>query len=202
MKPPVKYLSAMERRSETVKAVIDLAAEQNPSEITTSSIASRMGLSQGALFRHFPNKEAMLQEVMAWVAEKLLSGIERTSQEGIPSLEVLEAMFMAHIYFVAENPGVPRILFSELQRKEMTAPKRIAQMLIQKYKDRLCRVLEKGKKIGEIDSFLDSEAGAVLFIGTIQGLIMQSLLEGNMERIRHDAPKAFAIYRRGIEKSR
>ena len=39
---------------------------------------------------------------------------------------------------------------------------------------------------------------AVLFLGTIQGLVMQSLLAGDVARIRRDAPAVFAIYRRGI----
>ncbi len=43
------------------------------------------------------------------------------------------------------------------------------------------------------------DAAAVLFIGTIQGLVMQSLLAGKVSRIRRDAPAVFAIYRRGIE---
>jgi len=37
-----------------------------------------------------------------------------------------------------------------------------------------------------------------LFIGTIQGLVMQSLLAGDVTRIRRDAPRVFDIYRRGI----
>jgi hypothetical protein len=45
---------------------------------------------------------------------------------------------------------------------------------------------------------LDTEASATLFIGMIQGLIRQSLLADNAGRIRHDAPRVFAIYRRGI----
>ena len=45
---------------------------------------------------------------------------------------------------------------------------------------------------------LDNEAAATLFIGTVQGLVMQSLLAGDMTRIRRDAPRVFAIYRRGI----
>ena len=61
----VKNLPADERRAVTVEAVIELAAEQNPNDITTAAIAQRMGLTQGALFRHFPNKDAILQAMMA-----------------------------------------------------------------------------------------------------------------------------------------
>jgi AcrR family transcriptional regulator len=48
---------------------VALAGSQNPSEITTAAIAKHMNLTQGALFRHFPNKEAIWQAVMEWVAE-------------------------------------------------------------------------------------------------------------------------------------
>ena len=53
-------LPAEERRAVIIEAVIELAAEQNPKGITTAAIAKRMGLTQGALFRHFPNKDAIL----------------------------------------------------------------------------------------------------------------------------------------------
>ena len=42
---------------------------------------------------------------------------------------------------------------------------------------------------------------ATLFIGTIQGLVMQSMLSGDVERIRRDAPRVFAIYQRGIRRA-
>ncbi len=59
-----KHLPADERRAATIEAVIHLAAEQNPSDITTTAIAQRMGLTQGALFRHFPSKDAIVEAVM------------------------------------------------------------------------------------------------------------------------------------------
>jgi len=62
----------------------------------------------------------------------------------------------------------------------------------------LHQLIERGKASGELFPALDSEAAATLFIGTIQGLVMQSLLAGDVQRIRRDAPRVFAIYRRGI----
>ena len=52
-------LPAAKRRETTVQAVIDLAAAQNPAEITTSDIAEKMQITQGALFRHFATKDAI-----------------------------------------------------------------------------------------------------------------------------------------------
>ena len=79
-----KHLPADERRAATVEAVIDLAAGQNPSDITTTAIAQHMGLTQGAIFRHFSTKDKILQAVMSWVTERLLARIDKAA-EGIES---------------------------------------------------------------------------------------------------------------------
>lgn len=193
-----KHLPADERRAVTVEAVVELAAQQNPSEITTAAIAKHMKLTQGALFRHFSSKEAIWQAVMEWVAERLLARVERAAQSASSPLARLEAMFMAHIDFVAEHPGVPRMLFGELQRAGTSPAKQMAQTLVRRYSERLATVIEEGKAQGEVDLELDTAAAATLFVGTIQGLVMQSLLAGDVAQIHSNALGAFAIYRRGI----
>ncbi len=196
-----KHLPADERRAATVKAVIDLAAEQNPSDITTVAIARRMGLTQGALFRHFPTKDAIIEAVMSWVAERLLVRTDKAAQSSASPIAALEAVFMAHIDFVSEHPGVPRMLFGELQRSGDTLPKKIVQTLIKHYGERIHRLLEMGKACGELDAGLDVDAASVLFIGSIQGLVMQSLIAGDVTRLRQDAAGVFCIYHQGIKRA-
>jgi AcrR family transcriptional regulator len=191
-------LSAEERRAATVQAVVDLAAERNPAEITTTAIANRMGLTQGALFRHFPTKDEILEATMAWVGERLLISVDKAAEGATSPAAALKAMFMAHIDFVSKHPLVPRILVGELQGSGETLAKRMVQTFIRQYEQRLRRLMEAGKAQGELDPDLDVNAAAVLFIGTVQGLVMQSLLAGMASRIRRDAPAVFAIYLRGI----
>lgn len=194
-----KSLPAEERRAVTVEAVIELAASRNPGDITTAAIADHMKLTQGALFRHFPSKDAIWQATMEWVAERLLDRVDRAAA-GIESpVAAMRAMFMTHVGFVVEHPGVPRMMFGELQRAEPTAAKRMVQTLIESYGQRLHALLEAGKAGGELSATLDCEAAATLFIGTIQGLVMQSLLAGDVTRMRSDAARVFDIYCRGIE---
>jgi AcrR family transcriptional regulator len=193
-----RNLPADERRAVIVAAVIDLAAQQNPSEITTAAIAQQMGLTQGALFRHFPDKDAIWAAVMAWVAEKLLDRIDRSAAGLASPLAAMEAMFISHVEFVCEHPGVPRMLFGELQRATPTPAKRTVQTLLQHYRERLQRLLAAGIAAGELAPTLDTDAASSVFIGSVQGLVMQSLLAGDVQRMRVDAPRVFAIYRRGI----
>lgn len=191
-------LPAEERRALTIEAVIELAGVRNPSEITTSAIAKQMSLTQGALFRHFPTKEALWQAVMEWVQDRLLARIDEAAHNIKSPLAAMEAMFMSHIEFVIEHPGVPRMLFGELQRAEPTPAKRVAHMLVQRYAERICTCIEQGKATKEISLDVDTRSAATLFLGTVQGLVMQSLLTGDIQRIRTEAPGVFIIYRRGI----
>ena len=201
MSSKAKYLPADERRAIIVESVITLAGLKNPSEITTAAIAQHMHLTQGALFRHFSNKESIWQAVMEWVTEQLLYRIDEASKDRKSALEALEAMFITHIEFAIEYPGAPRILFGELQRSEQTLAKLAVHQLIQNYSERLWRLMERGKANQEFSPTLDSQAACMLFIGTIQGLVIQSLLAGDVSRMRTDAPRVFAIYTQGIIRS-
>src|SRR3546814_1742983 len=83
---------------------------------------------------------------------------------------------MTHIDFVSDHPGVPRMLFGELQRPGETLPKRMAQTLIRHYGERLRGLLEAGKAQGELHADLDPDAAATLFkIGRAQSEL-QSLM--------------------------
>ncbi len=197
--PP--HMPADARREVTVEAVIALAAEHNPGDITTSAIAQHMGLTQGALFRHFPTKDALWEAVMDWVAARLLSRVDAAIAAHRHALDALEAVFLTHTAFVAEHPGVPRMLFGELQRAEDTAAKRVARSLLAAYGKRVRQLIATGQQHGELSPDIEPEAAATLFIGTIQGLVMQTLLSGKPQHIRRAAPGVFALYRRCIRSS-
>ncbi len=95
------------------------------------------------------------------------------------------------------TPGVPRIIFQELQRTTSKGPRKLVQML-RRYGERLLRLLHEGKRRGELIASLDVEAAAALFVGSIQGLVMQSLLAGDAASINRHAPAVLAIYMQGI----
>jgi TetR/AcrR family transcriptional regulator len=117
-------------------------------------------------------------------------------------MAALEAAFLAHVDFVARHPGVPRILLAELQRAEDTPAKRLVRTLVRRYGERIRSLIELGRERGEVAPDTDAGAAATLFVGTIQGLVLSSLLSGRASRLRSDAPGAFAILRRGMGSAR
>jgi AcrR family transcriptional regulator len=193
-----KYLPAQERRAATVQAVIELAACRNPADITTAAIAQHMQLTQGALFRHFPNKEAIWDAVMAYASEELLTLVDTAAAQADGPLAALQAMFDAHVDFIVDHPGVPRILFAELQHDRATPAKDRVRSLLEHYRERLLRHARQGIDQGELRSTLDPDALPLLFVGMIQGLVIQSALAGDIQRMKRQAPGLFALFRQGI----
>lgn len=190
-----------ERQAVTVQAVIELAARTNPAEITTGAIADCMQVTQGALFRHFPTKDAIWEGVMDWVAGHLLGRVDAAAAAAESPTEALEAVFRAHVDFAVRLPGVPRILLSELQRPGATPAKRTAQKIMAQYAERLTVLIDAGKAAGELATEIDNQDAVALFIGSIQGLIIQALLAGNVKQMRTQAGGVFALYLRGIRKT-
>ena len=193
-----KRRSSEERRALAVDAVIELASEMNPADITTAAISDRMGLTQGALFRHFPNKDAVLQAVMESVSERILSRIDEAVRCEASPFGALRAIFMAHVGFVESNPGVPRLMFGELQRTEETGAKRATAAFLETYAARILERLDEAKKLGQVSSGVCSRLAAMALIGSIQGLVIQATLSGRVGDIRAGADAAFDIWRKGV----
>jgi TetR/AcrR family transcriptional regulator len=187
------------RRAGIVGAVLALAATRSPADITTADIAAALGFTQGAVFRHFPAKEAIWLAVLDWVDAELLARLEQAEHEATTPLAGLEGVFMAHIRFVMAYPGVPRILFHELQRPDDTPLKQRVRQLLMRYRQILARLLDAAARDGSLCAGLDLPAAATLFIGTIQGLVMQTMLAAGSATIEDDARRVVALYLRAIQ---
>ncbi|MEP7283258.1 MAG: TetR/AcrR family transcriptional regulator [Rubrivivax sp.] len=187
-----------ERQTEIIAAALKLAREKSPVTITTSDIAAAIGVSQGAVFKHFPTKDAIWTAAMRSVRERLLLKLDEAARAEASALQGLEAVFRAHVAFVIAHPGVPRLIFHELQQPADSPVKQEVRTLLQAYRQLLLGLFKVGAKTGQLRSKLDQEAAATLFVGLVQGLVMQSMLTGRPAAMKAQADGVFALYLRGI----
>jgi AcrR family transcriptional regulator len=192
-------LPTEERQAEIVAVALNLARDISPVLITTGDIATAIGVSQGAVFKHFPTKDAIWGAAMTWVRERLLAKLDEAARAETSGVLALEAVFRAHVAFVIAHPGVPRIIFHELQQPADSPVKQEVRMLLQAYRQLLLVQIKGGMKSGELLAGVDPEAAATLFVGIVQGLVMQSMLTGKPAAMKVQAEGVFAIYLRGIQ---
>ena len=170
--------STESRQAEIIATVVALAAERNPADVTTTDIAKAMNVTQGALFRHFPTKEAIRLAVIEWIETQLMAKLGDAQASAPNVLSSLEAMFLAHVNFIREFPGVPRLVFAELQQPDSSPVRQRVQQIMRRYRQMLAETLGKAKAAQLIRNDVDVQAAAALFLGAIQGLVMQSMLGG------------------------
>ncbi len=191
-------LPTEERQADLVAAALRLAQGSSPALITTAEIAAAVGVSQGAVFKHFASKDAIWVAAMCWVRQTLLQVLHDAAESATSARQSLAAMFMAHVEFVIAHPGVPRVIFQELQQPADSATKQEVRALMQAYRALLLRALTQAVAQGQADRELDTTAAATLFVGSVQGLVMQSMLAGRPAAMRSQAPGVLALYLRGL----
>ena len=93
--PRAIAIPAAERRLHAVQGLLELARDRAPEAISTAAIAERMGGSHGALFRHFPSREALWAEAVLWAVAELEERFDRCAEAAAP-LSTLRALMASH----------------------------------------------------------------------------------------------------------
>lgn len=186
------------RQAELVVAALQLAARRSPSTITTADLAQAVGITQGAVFRHFPSKEAIWLAAIEQVQGELMERLRQAADAQPDPLSALRAVFLAHVAFVVEHPGAPRVIFQELQHPEDTPLKAQVRTLMQAYRQLLTQWLRRAQSDRLLAERTDVQAAAVLFIGAVQGLVMQALISGQVGAMRRQAAAVFDLLLAGL----
>jgi AcrR family transcriptional regulator len=193
-----KRLSTEERQSEIIRVSIELAAEKGVDSVTTQDMADAMKLTQGAIFRHFATKDDIWIAVVEWIRDRLMSVVGKAAADASDPLDAVERMFFAHIAFISKHPAIPRLLFSELLHKKNSRLRQLIEGIISGYEAKIAGHLEEAKARTLVPADLDSQSAAVLYIGMIQGLVMQSTIFGGKRALQQQAEKTFPIFLHGV----
>lgn len=99
-------------RQALIDAAIELAAEGGAEQVTVREAARRAGVSPGAPFRHFPNREALMtavaEEAMSRFRAEITLHLQGLQQKS--PLERLGALAMAFLHWAVRNPTHFRII--------------------------------------------------------------------------------------------
>jgi AcrR family transcriptional regulator len=193
-----KRLGADARREEIIRVTLDLAARQGVDDVTTQDMAQAMGLTQGAVFRHFPSKDAIWLAVMQWVRDRLMAVLGRAAEQGRDPLDALERMFFAHITFIEGHPAIPRVLMSEHLHGRNSALRQMVTEIMLGYETKIAGLLQAAQAQARVRTDLDTHAAATLYIGMIQGLVMQSSILRGKRTLAAEAARTFPVFLQAI----
>jgi len=113
MSVPEKKSRAEVKRSkkQTILEALASELEQHPGErITTAQLAKSLGVSEAALYRHFPSKARMFEGLIEFAEETVFGLIHKIMQDDKNTLARCEKIITLLLGFSAKNPGISSIL--------------------------------------------------------------------------------------------
>ncbi len=164
-----------ERRTEIAEAALGILEEQGITGLTTAELARRVGLTTGALFRHYASIEEILDQAVRGAVETM----EGTFPEpGLPPLERLLGLARNRVKVLGSNPALIWLLRSEQATLALppAAVERLAD-LVRRSRAYVLEALREGaaqSHMGDQGSVRDDvapEVLAVVVMGTIHGLV-------------------------------
>lgn len=162
--------SSAERQMELTDAALRIVATRGIAALTTRSLAEEMGLTSGALFRHFASLDALLVAVVARV-ESVLEATYPSS--ALPSRERLSAFIEARSQAVGNQLGILRLVVSE--QFLLALPEGGSARLgacVTKTRAFVTRCLRDGQAQGVFRADIDAEALTLIVMGTVQMLAL------------------------------
>ena len=148
--------------------------EQSPGErITTAGLAKAVGVSEAALYRHFPSKAKMFEGLIEFIEESIFGLISRILAEEKSSIVRCEQIIKLLLTFAEKNAGMSRLLTGEA----LTGETERLRLRIGKFFDRLETQLKQVIREGE----MNSEFQLSISVQAL-GNMMLSLAEGHISQ--------------------
>lgn len=165
--------SAQLRKAEIVAAVLDLADRIGPDRVTTGAAASAVGVSQAALFRHFPTKDAMWLAVTDHVAGELTTAWERALAGTDEPIDRLKTLMAAQLGQIAATPALPMLLFSRELNVGNDTLRAAFRDLLMRFQALITAELTRGQDMDCLRRDLAPTDAAVLLISLVQGMAIR-----------------------------
>lgn len=188
--------SSAARRDDIVRAVLALLAEGGAQAVSTPAIASRVGVTQSALFKHFSNKEDVWRAVMDHIALEVGARLRGAAEAEGNHADRLLAVIRAYLTAVRDIPAIPALLFSGEVQAQGSSPY-LREEIARRFRwfhDALSAQLNAGRALGEFRSDLDIEAAAVLGAGIAQSVILRWRISDLDIDMTAEAERVFPIF--------
>lgn len=159
------------RRTQIADAARALTVKYGSEHITVRRIAKEIGISEGALYRHFKSKREILSFMVERIEEEWVADMVKDGAVGLTSLETLHSSLKNHVSAIEQRRGVSFQVVAEIISLGDRRLNRKASEALDRYTARIRDLLSGGIETGEIRKDLDPDHAATLIAAAIQGMV-------------------------------
>tara|TARA_R110000823_G_scaffold119998_23_gene244659 strand:+ start:31628 stop:32272 length:645 start_codon:yes stop_codon:yes gene_type:complete len=182
-----------QRRQQILEALAQML-EANPGDrITTAGLAKQVGVSEAALYRHFPSKSKMFEGLIEFIEDTLFSRVNLILTEEQTAATRCEKMLLLLLAFAERNPGITRILTGDALAGETDRLHQRVAQVFDRFETQLKQVIREAEVREGLRPVIPLPAAANLLMCTAEGRISQYVRSGFQRSPTADWPIQWAL---------
>ncbi|MDZ7661793.1 nucleoid occlusion factor SlmA [Thiohalophilus sp.] len=166
-------------RRQQILEVLASELEKSPGErITTAGLARAVGVSEAALYRHFPSKARMFEGLIEFIEESIFGLINRILEDQKSALTRSEHIMALVLGFAGKNAGITRLLAGDVLVGETERLRSRIDQFYDRLETQFKQVLREGEMNGELPPDMPVGPAANLLLAVVEGRINQYVRTG------------------------
>ena len=161
------------RRDQILQSLAEMLEQTPGGRITTSGLAKHVGVSEAALYRHFPSKAKMFEGLIEFIEETIFSRISLILKEEGRAEPRCRQILNLLLTFSERNPGITRILTGDPLSGETDRLRLRVAQLFERLETQLKQLLREAELREGIAPKLEIAIAANLMLATVEGRISQ-----------------------------
>jgi TetR/AcrR family transcriptional regulator len=161
------------RRDEILQSLAHMLQATPGGRITTAALAADVGVSEAALYRHFPSKAKMFEGLIEFIETTLFSRISRIREDEQDAPAQCEQIVTLLLTFCERNPGITRLLTGDALTGETDRLRGRVQQLFDRLETELKQILREAELRQGLRTALPVNLAANLLLATAEGRIIQ-----------------------------
>lgn len=187
-----------ERREQITRAALAIVDEQGTGALSVAAVAHRVGVAPSALYRHYPDKDAMVADMLVRLGAGVRANLERAVAEaGDDAVTALAALLGRHVEFVLANRGVALVIFSDLVQQH-PARRELMRANFDHFRSVVAQLLRAGQQQGRVRGDLDPESAAFAFFGLFVPPTLHWHLSGGRTDLAGIVRRAWSVFHAGV----
>ncbi len=172
------------RKEEIKKAVLEIIANEGLSKLSTKNLAEKVGISEGAIFKHFRSKRDILLSIMEDVKLDLQNALRNISIEITPAEKRFRKFLCAHIDYLYHHQGITIFLFSEAAHMDDALIKEQLSNILKEQKLLVSKIVRDGKSEGVFNKEVNEKDIATLYSGIPLSFNVEIVLNKNRFNVK------------------
>jgi AcrR family transcriptional regulator len=187
------------RQDQIARSALVLIARHGFHRLSMAGVARAVGVVPSGIYRHYRNKDDVLDAVLELISRRLLANVAAAKAETPDALERLERVLMAHVKLIRSDVPIPRVVFSEAVFTGHRRRRKGVHRMFQEYLGQVADIIREGQRAGRLRAGLAPDTLSVMFLGLVQPAAILYVMNGGKFDVIGHAERAWQIFSEMIQ---